>query len=269
MCRSRLRRLGFDADRAAVLARAAAAGVYELVIPGYSPATWSRAAALTSATNAGVRVHVAVGLHPYALAGPALPEGELTGQLVAAAECFGAVAIGECGLDGPLSKRTAGGVSSAVQERVLREHVHAAALTGLPLVLHVVRAHAAALELLRPDTTRRETPGPRGVVHAFSGSVDVARSYVRLGFMLAFGGAITHARHQRARAAAAWVPDDALLLESDAPSGRLSGGPPRNEPSALPRVLAVLAELRGQSQERVAEMTRDNAARLFRVGPLA
>jgi TatD DNase family protein len=228
----------------------------------------------------GLRVHLAVGVHPYALAQEAAashastprptraPEGKLASRLVTAARRHGAVAIGECGVDALLARRAGPGADLGRQLDLLREHVMAADAATLPLVLHVVRAHQPVLALLRAARGVRAPSrgGPaRGVVHAFSGSVEVAQEYVREGFMLAFGGALTHPTHGRARAAASALDDAHLLVESDAPSGRLAGGPARNEPAAVRDVVATLAQLRGQTPERVAEFTWANAQALYRL----
>ena len=264
----------FEPDRGAVMTRAREAGVVDVLVPGFDSATWSRAAGLVRvAAERGLRVHVAVGVHPYALAndeaqGPGEPDGALAFSLVAAARRHGAVAIGECGVDAPLARRHGAAVSLGRQLAVFREHVLAADTAKLPLVLHVVRAHEPVLNMLRSGRRSRSQANPerpRGVVHAYSGSAELAREYVRLGFMLAFGGALTHPSHERARAAARGLDDEHLLVESDAPSGRLAGGPRRNEPGAVREVVAALAELRGQAPEHVAELTSANARALYRL----
>lgn len=277
----------FDVDRGEVVARAHAAGVEDVLVPGYVLRDPAAARALaTQAAARGVRVHHAVGLHPFALAEAgnhdwALPEGALAARLIAAAAQQRAVAIGECGLDVPLARRAPSETapfSMPQQVAVLREHLAAAEAAHLPLILHVVRAHEPTLALLREgqpgSQTQRRVLGardarPRGVVHAYSGSAELVREYERLGFSLAFGGALTHERHARAREAARAVSDERLLVESDAPSGRLSDGPARNEPSSVREVVLTLAALREQAPEHVAEITHRNACALFGVGQLA
>lgn len=258
----------FDADRADLLQRARAAGVSEILVPGYEPEQWLRAGAIAlAATERGLTVYTAVGIHPYALVGGARAwvgrsPGALAAALAEETTQLGVVAIGECGLDGPLADRAGAACSLAHQSAVLREHLRAASTCQLPLVLHVVKAHGLALELLRGEPVGVE---PRGVIHAFSGSPELVREYVDLGFMLGFGGALTRPTHEKARVAARATPDEWLLVETDAPSGRLEGGPERNEPAALARVVETLAELRGQSVEHVATITQANARRLFQL----
>lgn len=258
----------FEADRADVLQRARAAGVSEILVPGYEPEQWLRAGGVAlAASERGLTVYTAVGIHPYALADVARgwidrAKGVLTATLAEAATMQGVVAIGECGLDAPLADRVGEACSLARQSAVLQEHLRAASACQLPLVIHVVKAHGTALELLRGEPAGFE---PRGVIHAFSGSPELVREYVDQGFMLGFGGALTRPNHEKARAAARATPDEWLLVETDAPSGRLEGGPERNEPAALAQVVETLAELRGQTVEHVAACTQANARRLFRL----
>lgn len=258
----------FDADRGDVLERARATGVSEMLVPGYEPEQWLRAGAVAlAATERGLTVYTAVGIHPYALAESASSwvdrqPGVLAATLAEAATQHGVVAIGECGLDAPLADRVGEACSLAGQSAVLREHLRAASACQLPLVIHVVKAHGPALELLRGEPAG---VAPRGVIHAFSGSPELVREYVDQGFMLGFGGALSRPTHEKARAAARATPDEWLLVETDAPSGRLEGGPERNEPAALARVVETLAELRGQSVEHVATITQANARRLFQL----
>lgn len=252
----------FDVDRDAVWARARSAGVRHAFVPGYAPEQWSRLADLRSHVEG---ISAGVGLHPFALREAAPPEN-LERSLKAAAEQLGAVAIGECGLHKPSSSMS---VPMQTQEAVLRAHLGAAMELGLPLVLHVVQAHGPALALLRcalHGTKHQSRDAPRGVVHAYSGSLEVAAEYQRLGFLLAFGGALTHPHHKRARAVAKALPLEALLLESDAPSAPAASSPSRNEPMVVASVAQALADLRGIKAEDVARVTTANALILFGPG---
>lgn len=240
----------FDADRDAVLRRARAAGVTRLVIAGYSPATFARALALRDEA-----IRVCAGLHPWALAESAESEDDATlARLEELAER--ADAIGEIGLDAPLAKRSDATLERQV--RVAREGLAIARRIGLPVVLHVVGAHEAMLELCE---TVRPTAG--GMVHGFSGSAEQAARWVRAGFSLSFGGSVTHARHRRVRAAACAIPLERLLIESDAPDANPEGFAGRNEPSRLRAVLASLAGLRSTDEALLARATAENAERLF------
>ena len=224
----------FDADRDEALDRAAAVGVRAIVIPGVHPAQWSRAATIVNRGHPNVRLAMAVGLHPEHLGsfdGWDDP-GALTSRLVRAAEAHHAVAIGECGLD----RRVEAEVSLEHQRVVLDAHVQAAKRIGLPLILHVVRRDGALLDTLRPHAPLR------GMVHAFTGGPDLAREYLALGLHLSFGGALTRMNARRAREAAAVVPAERVLIETDAPDQTPEGAPStRNEPAFLTFVRDVLA----------------------------
>ena len=110
----------------------------------------------------------------------------------------------------------------------------------------------------------RSIPVPGGIAHAFNGSRQQADEFIRLGFKLGFGGAMTHPRATRLRALAATLPLDAIVLETDAPDIppewlAKAGEKGRNEPAELARIAGVLAELRGASVAAVAAATTANA----------
>lgn len=244
----------FDADRDEVLERAAAVGVRAIVIPGVHPTQWARAAGLVRRGHPRVRLAMAVGWHPEHLGvlahevrgdgsddlhdaasrdgSVAFDREALVTQIVCGAREHGAIAIGECGLD----RRVEARVSPERQREVLDAHVEAAKRTGLPLVLHVVRRDGALLDALRPYAPLR------GMVHAFTGGAELAREYVALGLHVSFGGGLTRPNARRARDAAAVVPAERVLIETDAPDQTPHGAPrPRNEPSFLPLVRDALA----------------------------
>ncbi len=112
--------------------------------------------------------------------------------------------------------------------------------------------------------TLRRLGGLRGVVHSFSGSAEQAGQLWKLGFMLGIGGPVTYPRARRLREVVANMPGEFLLLETDAPDqpdARHRGQ--RNEPARLREIVREVAALRGESEERVAELTTGNACRLF------
>jgi len=217
-------------------------------------AQWARAAAVVRRGHPRVRLAMAVGWHPEhldALVHDARGDGSddvrdaasgggsaafdretLVTQLVRAASEHGAVAIGECGLD----RRVEARLSLERQREVLDAHVEAAKRTELPIVLHVVRRDGALLDALRPHAPLR------GMVHAFTGGPELAREYVALGLHLSFGGGLTRPNARRVRDAAAVVPAERVLLETDAPDQTPHGAPrSRNEPSFLSLVGDALA----------------------------
>jgi TatD DNase family protein len=246
----------FDQDREEVLARAAAAGIRTILIPAIRPATFQRLAALT--TSAPVSLVRAIGVHPQVVAELDPQEMSLAldpQAIAAAARAAGAVAIGECGLDGGSGGRD-------VQVAVLRAHVRAARLTGLPLVLHVLRAHGQAPAILKEE--RAHEVG--GVMHSYSGGAALVATYRDLNLAFSLAGPVTFAGARRPLEAVRAVPDDLLLLETDAPDQSPQGHRgTRNEPGFLPEIVAAAAAARGTSAAALGALTEGNARRVFKL----
>lgn len=267
----------FDADRDAVIARAGAAGVTGMLIPAIRPRTWAALEALAR-RHAAAGVRFAIGIHPQIV--PELdaaergdggePGGELEDRIARASA--GAIAIGECGLDGATGER-------ALQERIFRAHVRVARAVGKPLIVHALRAHDAAPRILREEGA----PAAGVVLHSYSGGADLVPVYAALGCAFSFAGPVTYPGARRPIEAARAVPAELLLAETDAPDQRpyelwaapgAAGGAPerirrggRSEPGFLPSVIAGLAAARGADAAEVAALTAANAARLFRGWP--
>lgn len=174
------------------------------------------------------------------------------------------VAVGEIGLDFFVPELC----EPAMRERqthFYREQLRLAKRYGLPVILHVRRSADQLLKHLR------EVAVAGGIAHAFSGSREQAQAFLRLGLRLGFGGAMTFETARRLRDLAATLPDTALVLETDAPdippqwlyvtADRRAAGQPQgvNTPAELPRMGAVLAQLRSLTPESVAAMTTANA----------
>ncbi len=242
--------LAFEPDRAAVIARATAAGVIGMLVPAIRPRTWHPLGELVR-RHAAAGLRHAVGIHPQIV--PELVAGELAADLTEqlARDAGEAIAIGECGLDGATG-------AHALQEQIFRAHLRAARATGKPLVIHVRRAHDAAPRILREE-------GPvTGVLHSYSGGADLVPVYRDLGLAFSFAGPVTYANARRPVAAARIVPAELLLVETDAPDQAPAvhrGG--RSEPAYLPAVIASLATARGVSPAEIAALTTANARRLF------
>lgn len=245
----------FDPDRAQVLARAAAAGLTDIVSVGTEPAGWARQRVLRAELPADApSVHLACGLHPWFLAQAGEDWFEtLSGLMVTDAAELRPVAVGEIGLDfGPDMP------PEREQREVLERQFDLAESRNLPVILHARKSEDRLLWYLR----RR--PALRGVVHGFVGSLQQAQAFIELGFLIGVGGPITHPRASRLRSVLAEVPESALLLETDAPDQPPAGyRGERNEPACLLEVLACLAALRGQEPAVLAGSTWENAARLF------
>lgn len=165
-------------------------------------------------------------------------------------------AIGEIGLDYyyDLSPRE-------VQKEAFLRQIALAQALKLPMVLHIRQAHGDALELLGGVKDL-----PRGVVHCYSGSLESAREYMRLGLMISFTGSVTFKNAHNLQAVAAVLPADRIMVETDSPymaPTPLRGK--RNEPPTWPHVLRFLAQLRGEDPETLAKVTTENAKRLFAI----
>lgn len=241
----------FAADVDAVVARATAAGVIGMLVPAIRRSEWAALAALCAKHDAaGMRY--AVGVHPQVVPDEEVGGEGLVEQLVAAAD--GAVAIGECGLDGATGEH-------ARQEAIFRAHVRAARAVGKPLVVHVFRAHDVAPRILREE--RAHEVG--GVMHSYSGGADLVRVYRELGMAFSFAGPVTYPNARKPLEAARAIPLELLMAETDAPDQAPAaerGG--RSEPAFVRHVVAGLAAATGVSEEEIAAVTTANARRVFR-----
>jgi TatD DNase family protein len=238
----------YETDRAAVVARARAAGVTRLVTVGYDLASSRRAVELAAALPG---VYAVVGVHPHDAAGVPPDYLEELRQLARAPRV---VAIGEIGLDfyRDLSPRP-------VQREVFVAQLYLARELGLPVVIHCREALGEVYAILR-----REAVGLSGVMHCFSGSWEEAKRFLALGFYLSIAGPVTFAGARRPVEVARQVPLERLLLETDAPY--LTPEPhrgKRNEPAYLVPTAQKVAAIRGICIEELAAATTANAARLF------
>ncbi len=233
----------FDADRPAVADRAGRAHVARIVVPAVERANFGAVAAICREYPACVPAY---GIHPIYV--DRARDEDLV-ALERALDDEAPVAVGEIGLDFFVQPR-----DEARQVRWFADQLQIARRRELPVLLHVRRAVDAVLRELR----RVRVPG--GIAHAFNGSRQQADEFIRLGFRLGFGGAMTFDRATRLRELAATLPLSAIVLETDAPDIPPAWiGRGRNEPAELPRIAAVLAELRGIPVEEVVAATGANA----------
>ncbi|OWW22414.1 TatD family hydrolase [Noviherbaspirillum denitrificans] len=241
----------FGDDPDAVALSAEQGGVSRIVIPAIARSNFNTVQALAGRQPNCV---YALGIHPIYV--PQAEEADLDALRCAIAGAMDdprLVAVGEIGLDFFLPG-LADGEMRDKQEFFYSEQLKIARDAGLPVLLHVRRSQDIVLKYLR----RIDLPG--GIAHAFNGSFQQAEEFIRLGFKLGFGGAMTFPRALQIRRLAAGVDVSALVLETDAPDiSPLWLHPRRNSPEELPRIGAVLAELRGLPVEQVAEITSQNA----------
>ncbi len=238
----------------ALLERARGAGVEHLLMAGTEPLDWDRQREL-AATHPGLSM--VFGLHPWWAKDARAVRDGLDRLEEALSQGFAPVAIGETGLDrSPRHKDTL-----EHQKVSLLGHLRIALDRDLPVVLHVVRSHGLMLECLR---SLEEVP--RGMVHAFDGSLEVAREYQALGLHLSVGGRVCAPSARRLQRAVVAIRSERLLIETDAPDQLPHGlNGELNEPANLVRVAERLAELRGTTLDDIANVTASNARRLFRL----
>lgn len=250
----------FDEDRAAVIARAQAAGVRLIVNPGIDLQHCQQALALAEQQAA---VYAAVGIHPNSSADFSARTVE---QLRTLAKHAKVVAIGEIGLDYYWKK-----VDPKQQAYAFRLQLELAAELGLPVIIHNRDATADTAAILQEwsadSATHRSPLAARpfwGVLHAFGGDLALAHQAYDWNFVLGVGGPITFRNAQRLQEVVAQVALDRLMVETDAPY--LTPHPhrgQRNEPAYVALVCTQLAHLQGISPARAAQATSAVAARFF------
>lgn len=241
----------FDADREAMLHRARAAGVRRMVTIGTDADTTRAAIAIAEREG---DVWATAGVHPH-------DAGETDDVALAEVERLAGnprvVAIGEIGLDffRNLSPRDA-------QGRVFRRFIALARRLRKPVVVHCREAHAEVLSILSEE--RAAEVG--GIMHCFSGDVEIARRCLDLGLVISLAGPVTYPNARALPDVARFVPADRLVVETDCPFLPPQGyRGKRNEPAYLALTAMRVAELRGESLETLARRTSDNARRLLRV----
>jgi len=246
----------FDPDRDDVVSRARAAGVGTLVMPGVHVRHFEDLRRLAHRHG----LPYAIGIHPLWVRHSADDDlALLRATVVRWHDDPLLVAVGEIGLDHFVPSP-----DPAREQRFYVEQLKIARDAGLPVILHVRRSSDALLAGLR------RVPVAGGIAHAFNGSEQQAGRFVDRGFRLGFGGALTFDTALHLRRLARSLPAEALVLETDAPdipphwiyrkaADRAAGAAQgRNEPAELPRIAAVLAELRGWTTARTAQVATAN-----------
>ena len=244
----------FAPDLDEVVARAQAQGVFAaLCIVAAGDA--AEAAVAARVRRAWPAVRFATGVHPHQAGTFAADPERVTACVRRAVADRGACAIGEIGLDYhyDFSPRP-------VQQEVFARQIALAVELGLPVVLHTREATDDTFTLL----TEHGGGVVRGVFHCFTGDLEMAQRALDLGFHISLAGIVTFPKAGALREVAAFVPEERLLAETDAPylapvpyRGR------RNEPAYVARVYDILAEVRGVPRERIVHAVTANFDRLF------
>ncbi len=251
-------------DVAGVASRASAAGVVHCVLPSVAVSNFHAVRLLADQFG----YSYALGIHPISV--PQAKETDLNAldaELSLRQSDPRLVAVGEIGLDFFVPELMA----PAMRERqafFYRAQLKLARKHGLPVILHVRRSADRLLKHLREI---QPVGGWRGIAHAFNGSQQQAEEFIKLGFKLGFGGAVTYEAALQLRRLAADLPLDALVMETDSPdipphwlyttaADRAQGvAQGRNEPSELPRIAEQVAALRGIPLIELAQATTANA----------
>ncbi len=242
--------LGEDCD--AVVQRAKDAGVEAIITIS---SDFGSNAKNVSIAEAREMVYASVGIHPHDAKDASEQVLKKIRELL---EYKKVVAIGETGLDYHYDHSP-----RDVQKEVFRRHLALAKERGLPVVVHSREAKEDTLEILG------EAGITKGVLHCFSGDMDMAERVMEMGLYISMAGPVTFRNARGLVEVARQIPDDYLLVETDAPyltPEPLRGR--RNEPSCMVYTVARLAELRGVSPDDIARITTVNARRLFRIGGL-
>ena len=241
----------FPGGAEGALEKAFETGVCGIVTTGTNPVTSRAAVAIADSHDF---VYAAVGIHPSDAR--FIKESDRDTALCEIEEMLflpKVVALGEIGLDYHYD-----GTDKEMQKYFFERQLEIAAKSDVPVVIHDRDAHGNVFDIISRHKDAR------GVMHCFSGSAESARQLTKKGWYLSFGGSVTFKNARQAKEAAAAVPDDRLLIETDCPY--LAPTPHRggiNYSGYLRYIVAALAEVRGTTAEHVAEITRENARRIF------
>jgi TatD DNase family protein len=242
----------FDADREAVVERAARAGVTDFLLVGGVDEEQGHRRALGVAESLGRPASAGVHPHEARLATEAVYD-ELRGL----ARERRIVALGEIGLDFHYDHSP-----RDVQREVFRRQLRLAREVGLPVIVHTREADAETADILEQQGAAETS----GVIHCFTGGEELAGRALALGFYVSFSGIVAFPRAEGIQRVARTVPADRILVETDAP---FLAPPPhrgkRNEPAFVVEVARKVAELRGQSLEELSATATANFRRLFEV----
>ena len=238
----------FDVDRGAVLERAQEAGVHAIMVIGFDLETSRGAIALAEEHDP---IYATVGVHPH-------DAKDLDDETVRIFRNLAAhpkvVALGEMGLDyyRDLSPRP-------IQQAAFERQLDLAEELNLPIVIHNREAYHDILPILQARRGRI-----RGVMHCFSGDVEIMHQSLALGFHIGIGGPVTYRKSDALQEVAQKAPADALLVETDCPwlAPQFRRGR-RNEPAYVRATAEKIADLRGISLEEIGEITTQNFEELF------
>lgn len=240
----------FAPDRADILARARNAGVGLVLTIGTRLSKFAGVRALAESDPA---IWCSVGVHPHEAEKEGVGDPAPLLDLAAHPKVVG---IGETGLD-YYYKHSA----PEAQARSFRAHIAAARESGLPLIVHARDADVDAIRIMADEHRAGAYPA---VIHCFTASRELAEHAVALGHYISFSGILTFKNARDIQETARALPLDRILVETDAPYlAPMPNRGKRNEPAFVAHTAAFLARLRGETPERIAEVTTENFLRLF------
>lgn len=242
----------FDADRNEVLARSRELGVERMVVLGVEQANWQRVWQLVEGDK---NLYAALGLHPVYLQQHQQAHLQELGEWLQRLHGHPQLcAVGEIGLDYFIET-----LDPQAQQVWFEAQLQLAVEFKLPALIHVRRSHAVTIATLKQIKPQRG-----GIIHAFAGSYEEAREYIKLGFLLGLGGAPTWPQALRMHRVLPRLPLEAIVLETDSPDMAPAMYPQqRNSPEHLPDICRALAEHFNVEAEQLATVTSANADALF------
>lgn len=229
-------------------ARAFAVGIEKIAVCGTSSDDWNE---ILKISEQYPQIFPSIGIHPWFVSSEWGKSIQTLEEMVRKVSNLG---IGETGLD--FSDRFK---NRAEQEASFAAHLDLARELNRSVAVHCVRAWGRLIEILR------EHPAPRILLHAFGGAPELIPELTELNCWFSFCGVVTNPKAKKARASAAAVPADRLLIETDSPDFPPAGCDFPSEPANLIHVARTVAELRGVSVEEIAEMTFSNATEFFKL----
>ncbi|MCF4994205.1 TatD family deoxyribonuclease [Pseudomonas syringae] len=242
----------FDADRSALLAESRALGVRRMVVLGVHEGNWQRVWELVQSDP---DLHAAFGLHPVFLDQHRAQDLQLLGDWLTRLRGHRQLcAVGEIGLDYYIEN-----LDRERQQPLFEAQLQMAADFDLPPLIHVRRSHAAVTATLKRFKLKRP-----GIIHAFAGSREEAREYIKLGFKLGLGGAPTWPQAHRMHRVLPELPLESIVLETDCPDMAPAMFPgQRNSPAHLPAICEALAQLMNITPQHLAATSTANTCEVF------
>jgi len=244
-----LNAIQYQEDLEEVIERAQSEGVEIIVVVGFDRETITRAIELADTYEF---IYATVGWHPVDAIDMTDEDLKWIEELCSHPKV---VALGEMGLDYYWDKSP-----KEIQKEVFRKQIALAKKVKLPIIIHNREATADIIEILEEENASEVG----GIMHCFTGSIEVAKQCMDMNLYISFGGPVTFKNAKKPKEVAAEIPLDRLLIETDCPY--LTPHPfrgKRNEPSYVKYVAEQIAELKGVPFEEIAQKTSDNAKRFF------